>query len=76
MESRQPGAQVSIVTRSGTNQYHGGVFNYLRNDALDANNFFANANRLKKPVLRQNDFGFTLGGPLLLPKKVFGPFDS
>ncbi len=70
---RQPGAQVSIVTRSGTNQYHGGVFNYLRNDALDANNFFANANRLKKPALRQNDFGFTLGGPLTLPKKVFGP---
>jgi outer membrane receptor protein involved in Fe transport len=71
---RQPGAQVSIVSRSGTNQYHGGVFNYLRNDALDASNFFANANGLKKPALRQNDFGFTLGGPLTLPKRVFGPF--
>ena len=70
---RQPGAQVSIVTRSGTNQYHGGVFNYLRNDVLDASNFFANANNLKKPALRQNDFGFTLGGPLSLPKRVFGP---
>lgn len=70
---RQPGAQVSIVTRSGTNQFHGGLFNYLRNDVLDANNFFANANNLKKPALRQNDFGFTLGGPLTLPKKIFGP---
>jgi hypothetical protein len=61
---RQPGAQVQIVTRSGTNQYRGSVFNYLRNDVFDANDYSANRNGLKKPALRQNDFGFTLGGPL------------
>jgi hypothetical protein len=64
---RQPGAQISIATRSGTNQLHGTVFDYLRNDVFDANNFFANANRLRKPVLRQNDFGGVVGGPIYLP---------
>jgi hypothetical protein len=61
---RQPGAQVSLVTRSGTNQYRGSVFNYLRNDVFDANNFFDNAAGLERPPLRQNDFGGTFGGPL------------
>ena len=65
---RQPGGQVSIVTRSGTNAFHGSAFDYLRNSALDSTNFFANANGLKKPAERQNDFGFTLGGPVLVPK--------
>ncbi|MBL8150677.1 MAG: TonB-dependent receptor [Blastocatellia bacterium] len=64
---RQPGAQLSIVTRSGTNSFHGTVFNYLRNDIFDANDFFANAGGLPKPALRQNDFGGVLGGPVLLP---------
>lgn len=70
---RQPGAQVSLVTRSGTNDFHGSLFEYIRNDVFDANNFFANANGLKRPPIRQNDFGFVAGGPVLLPKKVFGP---
>jgi hypothetical protein len=61
---RQPGAQVSLVTRSGTNQYRGSVFDYLRNDKFDANNFFANANGLPRQPLRQNDFGGTFSGPL------------
>lgn len=61
---RQPGGQISLVTRSGTNNYHGSVFNYLRNDKLDANNFFANANGLKRQPLRQNDFGGTFSGAL------------
>jgi len=65
---RQPGAQVAIVTRSGTNQFHGNAFEYLRNDKFDANSWFGNANRLPRPALRQNDFGFTFGGPVLLPK--------
>lgn len=65
---RQPGAQVSIVTRSGTNEFRGSIFNYLRNDALDANDYFANANGLPRQALRQNDFGFTLGGPVFLPR--------
>jgi hypothetical protein len=65
---RQPGAQVSIVTRSGTNQLHGSLFEYLRNDIFDANDYFANLNGFAKPALRQNDFGFTIGGPVFLPK--------
>jgi len=62
---RTPGGQVSIVTRSGTNEFHGTLFDYFRNDVLDANDWFANANRLKKPALRQNDFGGVLGGPIV-----------
>lgn len=69
---RQPGAQVAIVTRSGTNQLHGSAFNYLRNDKLDANSWFGNYNRLRRPALRQNDFGFTLGGPVLIPSVYNG----
>lgn len=65
---RQPGAQVQIVTRSGTNRLTGSVFNYLRNAVFDANNFFANANNLERPALKQNDFGFTVGGPVFLPR--------
>src|SRR5262249_41565961 len=65
---RMPGGQISIVTRSGTNSFHGTIFDYLRNDALDANDWFANASRLQKPALRQNDFGGVFGGPLYLPR--------
>ena len=61
---RQPGAQVSLVTRSGTNDYRGSLFDYVRNDKFDANNFFDNAAGLARPPLRQNDFGGTFGGPL------------
>ncbi|HTU45392.1 MAG TPA: carboxypeptidase regulatory-like domain-containing protein [Bryobacteraceae bacterium] len=69
---RQPGGQVSIVTRSGTNTFHGSTFDFLRNSALDANNFFANANALVKPAERQNDFGATLGGPVSIPRVYQG----
>ena len=64
---RQPGGQISIVTRSGTNSFHGSVFEYFRNDVFDANDWFANANRQPRPPMRQNDFGGTLGGPIFLP---------
>src|SRR6266498_527851 len=63
---RTPGGQVQIVTRSGTNRFSGTLFNYFRNDALDANDWFANSRGLKRPALRQNDFGGVLGGPLYL----------
>lgn len=69
---RQPGAQVAIVTRSGTNALHGSAFNYFRNDKLDANSWFGNYNRIDRPALRQNDFGFTAGGPVFVPKVVDG----
>ncbi|HEU0121127.1 MAG TPA: TonB-dependent receptor [Bryobacteraceae bacterium] len=65
---RQPGAQVAIVTRSGTNSLHGSAFHYFRNDKLDANSWFGNYNGIARPALRQNDFGFTVGGPILLPR--------
>jgi hypothetical protein len=65
---RTPGAQVQILTRSGTNEFHGTAFEYFRNDKLDANDWFANSRRLPKPALRQNDFGGVLSGPLTLPR--------
>jgi hypothetical protein len=67
---RMPGAQVLIVTRAGSNQFHGIVFDYLRNDAFDARNYFDSAN-LPKPPLRQNDFGATFSGPLRKDRLFF-----
>ena len=71
---RTPGGQVSIVTRSGTNSFHGTVFDYFRNDVLDANDWFngyTNSPPLPKAKERQNDFGGVLGGPLLKGKAFF-----
>jgi len=68
---RTPGAQISIVTRSGTNQVRGSLFEYFRNDVLDANDWFANANRLPKSALRQNDFGGVIGGPIIKNRTFF-----
>ena len=68
---RTPGAQVSVVTKSGTNTLHGTAFEYLRNDVLDANDWFADNKGLKKPALRQNDFGGVLGGPIIKDKLFF-----
>ena len=65
---RQPGGQIVLVTRSGTNQFHGTLFEYLRNEATDANDWFANAARLKRAPLRQNQFGGTFSGPVVLPR--------
>jgi len=71
---RSPGAQVQIATRSGTNQFHGTAFDYLRNNALDANNWFngyTNHPSLSKPKDRQNDFGGVFGGPLWKDRTFF-----
>ncbi len=61
---RTPGGQVSVVTRSGTNQFHGALFEFLRNDKLDANDWFANLKGLARPEERINDFGGVFGGPI------------
>jgi hypothetical protein len=68
---RSPGAQISIVTRSGVNQFHGTAFDYLRNDVFDANDWFADFARLAKPKERQNDFGGTFSGPLIHDRTFF-----
>lgn len=68
---RTPGGQISIVTRSGTNQFHGTAFDYLRNDLFDANDWFSADAGLKKPQERQNDFGGTFSGPLLRNRTFF-----
>ncbi len=64
---RQPGGQVSLVTRSGTNQWHGSLFEYFRDESLDATDWFVKANGLPRAELHQNQFGGTLGGPIRLP---------
>jgi hypothetical protein len=68
---RTPGAQISVVTKSGTNTFHGTAFEYFRNDKLDANDWFANRNALARPELRQNDFGGVLGGPIKKDRLFF-----
>ena len=71
---RTPGGQISILTRSGTNQFHGTAFEYLRNDVLDANNWFSgytNHPPLPKAKERQNDFGGTIAGPIIKNKTFF-----
>src|SRR5215471_11841052 len=61
-------AQVTLVTPSGTNQFHGGLFYQHRNDALNANTFFNNATNTPKAILKQHFFGVSASGPLWLPK--------
>lgn len=68
---RTPGAQVAITTRSGTNGFHADLFEYFRNDKLDANDWFANHNGLKRADLRQNDFGGAFSGPVQANKTFF-----
>src|SRR5713226_5356172 len=68
---RTPGGQVSILTRSGTNDFHGTLFEYFRNSTLDARDWFVNFNGLAKPAERQNDFGGVLGGPVRKDKTFF-----
>lgn len=64
------GGQISVVTKSGGNQFHGSAFEYFRNDALDAANFFDNIVGQKSP-LRLNQFGGSLGGPIVKDKLFF-----
>jgi hypothetical protein len=68
---RTPGGQVSIVTRSGSNAFHGTLFDYFRNGVLDARDWFVNFNNLAKPAEQQNDLGGIFGGPVLKDKTFF-----
>src|SRR6266480_7185682 len=68
---RGTGGQVSIVTKSGSNQFHGSAFEYLRNSVLDAADFFTNKNHGTKNPLHRNQYGGTVGGPVLKDKMFF-----
>ncbi len=71
---KRPGGQVVIVTQSGTNQWHGAIFEFLRNSALDAPNFFDQGSA---PPFQRNQFGGSLGGPILREKTfVFGNYEG
>ena len=65
---RMPGAQIGLITRSGTNRYSGSLFEYFRNDVFDANDWFNNRAGGPKSPLRFNNFGGTLGGPVRIPR--------
>ncbi len=62
------GGVMSFASKSGTNQFHGSAYDFLRNDALDARGFFA----ASRSIYRQNDFGFSAGGPIWIPKVYNG----
>ena len=68
---RSAGAILNATIKSGTNQFHGNAWEFLRNDALDAANFFENAGGIPKGEYRQNQFGFTIGGPIKKDKTFF-----
>jgi hypothetical protein len=61
------GNVVNVVTKSGTNRFHGDVFEFYRNSALDANNYFNNRNNVKRPDFNRNQYGVSAGGPLYIP---------
>jgi len=69
---RNSGGIVSVVTKSGTNDLHGSIYDFLRNDALDANSYFNNREGLPRQVLKRNQFGVTAGGPVVIPQVVHG----
>ena len=68
---RDAGANVNVVTKSGGNQFHGSAFEFFRNDALNANEWFRNRNGEPRQLLRQNQYGMTFGGPIIKNKLLF-----
>jgi hypothetical protein len=70
-EGRNSGANVSVATRSGTNEFHGTAFEFFRNTALNSNEFFARAQGQPKPIIKLNQYGFELGGPIRKNKTFF-----
>ena len=68
---RTAGANASVITKTGTNEYHGTIFEFLRNNILNANDYFLNATGQRRPDLKQNQFGFAFGGPVEKDKLLF-----
>ncbi|MFL6437498.1 MAG: carboxypeptidase regulatory-like domain-containing protein [Terriglobales bacterium] len=74
---RSAGAQVDLVTRTGTNNYHGSAFDYLRNTDLNANDYFSNLSKTPRPKFIQNIFGGSFGGPIQHDKTfIFGNYQG
>lgn len=70
-QGRNSGATVNVITKNGTNTFHGSAFEFLRNSALDARNFFNAKSTSAKPPYRHNQFGGSLGGPVIHNKLFF-----
>jgi Carboxypeptidase regulatory-like domain/TonB dependent receptor len=68
---RYAGANVSLITKTGGNDFHGTIFEFFRNEVLNANDFFLNLTGQPRPALKENQFGFTLGGPIYKQKLLF-----
>ena len=70
-QGRNPGGQINVVTKSGTNQVHGTVYGFLRDAKFDTNNFFANRAGQEKPPFKQHQFGGAIGGPIARNRTFF-----
>ena len=66
------GGNMYYASKSGTNQFHGSAYEFLRNNDMDANNFFSNRSGIANSIYKQNDFGATVGGPVWIPKVYHG----
>ncbi|MDX1981462.1 MAG: TonB-dependent receptor, partial [Bryobacteraceae bacterium] len=69
---RSGGGVLTIATKSGTNDFHGSLFDFLRNSKMDANNFFANRAGRNLGTFQRNEFGASVGGPIVIPKLYDG----
>ncbi|MCU1320901.1 MAG: hypothetical protein JWM43_550 [Acidobacteriaceae bacterium] len=65
------GAVTTVTTKSGSNQFHGGAWEFIRNDVFNANSYFAKQNNIKRPAYRRNVFGANIGGPIFRAKTFF-----
>jgi hypothetical protein len=70
-QGRNSGGNVAVVTKSGSNALHGDLYEYFRNDALNANDFFLNQTGVQRPELKRNQFGATIGGPIIKDKTFY-----
>ena len=70
-QGRGSGAEVSLVTKTGTNEYHGSLYEYNRNELFAANDFFSNRSGVERPALKINVFGGSIGGPIIKNKAFF-----
>src|SRR6266705_2368853 len=74
---RTSGGVINAISKSGTNAFHGDAYEFWRNDALDANDFFSNRNGAPLPFLRRNQFGVAAGGPIIKDRTfIFGDYEG